>query len=116
MQGAYEFIKWTSKGEWAAMWAIQTGYLAPNEQAYNDPAYQDYLKNTFPAIIPLYESIAKDDGTAANPYVGVMDVMKSANNLLFSTVCSDPNSSILDAVKAAEETIQEALDLYNMAN
>lgn len=45
-----------------------------------------------------------------------MDVMKSANKLCYATVCADVNASIDEAIRAAEAEIQEALDLFNMAN
>ena len=42
--------------------------------------------------------------------------MKVANKLAFETVSSDPKANIDDVIKTAEETIQEAIDLYNMSN
>ncbi len=42
--------------------------------------------------------------------------MKSANKLAVETVATDPNANIDDVIKTAQESIQEAIELYNMSN
>ena len=42
--------------------------------------------------------------------------MKAANKLAIQTVSADPTCSIDDAIKAAYDTLQEAIDLYNLSN
>lgn len=115
-QGAYEFIKFSSTGEYAAAFAVATGYLAPNQEAYTSDTYSDYVANTFPAIAGVYESLAASDDSATNPYIPISNEMKVANKLATETVSSDPSANIDDVIKTAEETIQEAIDLYNMSN
>ena len=116
MQGAYEFIKFASQPEWAALWCKSTGYLAPNADTFNSAEYQAVLENLYPFYKDLYASMAEDDGSATNPYIPISSEMKSANKLAIQTVTSDPTASIEDAIKAAAEAIQEAIDLYNMSN
>ena len=116
MQGAYEFIKFASTGEWAAYFATCTGYLAPNQQAYESEVYQDYMNNTFPAINVVYESLANSDDSALNPYIPILTEMNSANNLLISTVATDLTVDIDDAMQVAVDTINEAIELHNLAN
>lgn len=78
--------------------------------------YNDYVANTFPAVTGVYESLAASDDSATNPYIPISNEMKVANKLAIETVSSDPKANIDDVIKTAEETIQEAIDLYNMSN
>lgn len=116
MQGAYEFIKFASTGDQAAYFATQTGYLAPNQEAYQSDVYQDYVKNTFPAVSTIYESLAASDDSATNPYIPISNEMKAANSLAIETVAADPKADIQGVIKTAQESIQEAIDLYNQSN
>ena len=116
MQGAYEFIKFASTGDYAASFSVDTGYLAPNMEAYESETYKDYIENTFPAIAGVYESLEASDDSATNPYIPISNEMKAANKLAIETVASDPNADIDAVITTAQETIQEAIDLYNMSN
>lgn len=116
MQGAYEFIKFASQGEWAAHFAVSTGYLAPNEQAYNHESYQNFKNNVWPAVSVVYDSLAKSDDSANNPYIPISNEMKAANKLMIETVSSDPNADIDAVIQTAYETLQEAIELYNLSN
>ena len=42
--------------------------------------------------------------------------MKAANKLCIQTITADPNADINAAMKVACDSIQEAIDLYNMSN
>lgn len=116
MQGAYEFIKFASTGDQASYFAVQTGYLAPNQEAYDSEIYQDYVQNTFPAVAAVYESLAGSDDSALNPYIPISNEMKAANMLAIETVASDPEADLDEVIAAAQESIQEAIDLYNLSN
>ena len=116
MQGAYEFIKFASTADQAAFFAVSTGYLAPNQAAYDSAAYQDFKNNTWPAVSVVYDSLAKSDDSANNPYIPISNEMKAANKLMIETVSSDPNANIADVIQTAYDSIQEAIELYNMSN
>lgn len=116
MQGAYEFIKFASSAEWATFFAVKTGYLAPHKQSYESAEYQEFLNNKFPCYKDIYDSLAASDGSATNPFVPIGTEMKSANNLAIATVSSDPKADIETTIKTAEDTLQEAIDLYNLSN
>lgn len=115
-QGAYEFIKFASSAEQAGYFASVTGYLAPNKDAYDSDVYQTYLTETFPAISVVYDSLNKSDSSAACPYIPISNEMKAANKLAIQTVTSDPTASVDDAIKVAADTINEAIELYNLSN
>ena len=115
-QGAYEFIKFASSAEQAGYFASVTGYLAPNQDAYDSDIYQTYLNETFPAISVVYDSLNKSDSSAACPYIPISNEMKAANKLAIQTVTSDPKASIDDAIHVAADTINEAIELYNLSN
>ena len=116
MQGAYEFIKFLSKGEWSAHFAVSTGYLAPNQQAYDSETYQNFLTNVWPQAAEIYKSLANSDDSASNPYIPISNEMKAANKLMIETVSSDPNADIAAVIQTAYESIQEAIELYNLSN
>lgn len=115
-QGAYEFIKFASTGDQAAYFATATGYLAPNQESYNSELYQDYVADTFPAISVAYDSLAASDDSATNPYIPISNEMKVANKLAIETVANDPNADIDAVINTAYETLQEAIELYNLSN
>ena len=114
MQGAYELIKFLSSADQAAYFATCTGYLAPNMQSYNSEVYQDYKTNTFPAISVVYDSLAASDDSANNPYIPISNEMKAANKQAIATVCE--GGDVAEAIKVACETIQEAIEMYNLSN
>ena len=116
MQGAYEFIKFASTGDQAAYFATQTGYLAPNQESYDSDVYQEYKKNVFPAVDAIYDSLSASDDSALNPYIPISNEMKAANKLAIETVTSDPNADLDEVITTAQESIQEAIDLYNESN
>lgn len=116
MQGAYEFIKFASTGDQAAYFATQTGYLAPNQEAYDSDVYQEYKKNVFPAVDAIYDSLSASDDSALNPYIPISNEMKEANKLAIETVTSDPNADLDEVITTAQESIQEAIELYNESN
>ncbi len=115
MQGAYEFIKFASKGEWAGYFASKTGYLAPSSDAYNSEVYQNYLTNIFPGVMTAYESLAACKGLALMPLSSVSSSIKDAGKVAVETVCNNPTEeTVYAAVKTAYEQMQDALDLANM--
>lgn len=116
MQGAYDFIKFASTGDQAAYFSVMTGYLAPNQQTFDSEVYQNYVNDTFPAVTGIYASLEASDDSALNPYIPISNEMKAANLLAIETVAADPNADIDEAITLAEETIQEAIDLYNLSN
>ena len=80
MQGAYEFIKFASTGEQAGYFASATGYIAPNQEAYDSAAYKTYREETFPRISVVYDSLAKSDSSATNPYVAISNENAAMQN------------------------------------
>lgn len=116
MQGAYEFIKFASTGDQAAYFATQTGYLAPNQESFDSEEYQNYVKNVFPAVTRIYESLKASDDSAVNPYIPISNEMKEANKLAIETVAADPAADIEEVIQTAQESIQEAIELYNASN
>ena len=105
-----------STGDEAAYFATCTGYLAPNQDAYDSEVYQKYLNETFPAIQAVYESLRNSDDSANNPYIPISNEMKEANALCIQTITADPNADIVAAMQTAHDSIQEAIELYNLAN
>lgn len=116
MQGAYEFIKFASTGEQAGYFASATGYIAPNQEAYDSAAYKTYREETFPGISVVYDSLAKSDSSATNPYVAISNEVRDANKVAMETAATDPTADINTVITTAKDSIQEALDIYNQSN
>ncbi len=113
-EGAYEFAKFASQAEQAGYFASVTGYLAPNKGAYESQVYKGFLEKC-PTFATIYESLAQSDDSGNNPYIPIGTQMKAANKLAISTVTSDTASDIQAVIKTANDTIQEAIDMYNLS-
>ena len=110
-------MKFASKGEWAGYFASATGYLAPSTDAFESDVYQNYMTKIFPGISTVYNSLNNSKGDALMPICGVSAEIKNANKLAVETVSNDPtDATIQKAIKTANDQIQEAIDLYNLAN
>ena len=116
MQGAYEFIKFASTGEQAGYFASATGYIAPNQEAYDSAAYKTYREETFPGISVVYDSLAKSDSSATNPYVAISNEMRDANKVAMETAATDPTADINTVITTAKDSIHEAREIYNQSN
>ena len=115
-KGAYEFIKFASSADEAGYFASVTGYLATNTDAYNSEVYQDYVKNTFPDIAVVYESLAKADSSARSPYIPISNEMEAANRAAIQAAASNPDADLDAIIQKDCDTIQEAIELYNLSN
>ncbi|MDD2232057.1 MAG: extracellular solute-binding protein [Sphaerochaetaceae bacterium] len=117
MYGAYDFMKFCSKPQWSGFFAAATGYMAPTDAAYNTEVYQEYKNKTFPAVSVAYDSLAKSDDSAKMPLCGFSSTIGSANGLAVSTVANNPtDETVHQALATAYETIQDAIELYNLSN
>ena len=96
--------------------ASATGYIAPNQEAYDSAAYKTYREETFPGISVVYDSLAKSDSSATNPYVAISNEMRDANKVAMETAATDPTADINTVITTAKDSIQEALDIYNQSN
>ena len=115
-KGAYEFIKFASSADEAGYFASVTGYLATKTDAYNSEVYQDYVKNTFPDIAVVYESLAKADSSARSPYIPISNEMEAANRAAIQAAASNPDADLDAIIQKDCDTIQEAIELYNLSN
>ena len=115
-KGAYEFIKFASSADEAGYFASVTGYLATNTDAYNSEVDQDYVKNTFPDIAVVYESLAKADSSARSPYIPISNEMEAANRAAIQAAASNPDADLDAIIQKDCDTIQEAIELYNLSN
>lgn len=91
-------------------------YLAPNQESYTSDTYKRLCGQHLPRRYRRVRVLVASDDSATNPYIPISNEMKVANKLAIETVSSDPKANIDDVIKTAEETIQEAIDLYNMSN
>jgi sn-glycerol 3-phosphate transport system substrate-binding protein len=48
LEASYKFVKWMTSAEQAARWSIETGYVAPRQDAWDLPAMKKYVQE-FPA-------------------------------------------------------------------
>ncbi len=62
----------------------------------------------------MYDSLAASDDSANNPYIPISNEMKAANKQAIATVCE--GGDVAEAIKVACETIQEAIEMYNLSN
>ena len=53
LEASYRFVKWLTSAEQAARWSIQTGYVAPRQDAWDLATMKDYAKSFPPAAVAL---------------------------------------------------------------
>ena len=63
-----------------------------------------------------YDSLAKSDDSALNPYIPISNEMKAANKFAIETAAADSKADLKQVIHTAAESIQEAIDLYNQSN
>lgn len=114
--GAYDFIKWLASADQAAFWAVSTGYLPVSSAAAATTVYQDFMKKTFPRAKYALDAQQKGDKLTKTPYLPIANEVLKANLLAIERVANDPKYSIDKAIKEATTSINEALELYNLAN
>ena len=114
--GAYDFIKWLAEPEQAAHWAVSTGYLPVSSAAAATATYQTFMKKVFPRAQYCLDAQTKGDKLTKTPYLPIANEVLKANLLAIERVANDPKYNIEKAIKEATGSINEAIELYNMAN
>ena len=62
------------------------------------------------------ETINKADSSARSPYIPISNEMKAANKTAIQEAASAPNADLDTIIQKANDTIQEAIELYNLSN
>ena len=99
-----------------AQWSIDTGYLPVTADGAATEAYQTYLKENFPRAQVCLDAQKNGDSATRTPYLPIANEVQSANKLAIEQVANDPNYSVDKAIEDATATVDEALELYNLAN
>ena len=71
LDASYKFVKWMTSAEQAARWSIETGYVAPRQDAWDLPVMKKYAQD-FPAA-------ARRAPAAAVLRARVLDARRSAH-------------------------------------
>ena len=118
MQGAYEFICYTSEEENAVNLSMATGYLPLSEDIFLSDTYQDYVKNTFPAAEKAFylQQNASPEAKHANALNPINNACQSASAELWSAVMADPTLDIKQAILDMDQKLQDELDLWLTTN
>ncbi|MBA3505958.1 MAG: ABC transporter substrate-binding protein [Betaproteobacteria bacterium] len=53
LEASFKFVKWMTSAEQAAKWSIETGYVAPRQDAWDLPIMKKYLQDFPPAGVAL---------------------------------------------------------------
>ena len=115
-QGAYDFIKFLETPENQAYIATVTGYLPVGENGSKTELYQEYIKNKFPRAQAALDAqaVSDSDSNCANSPIATEVI--NANALMMQNVAFDADYDIDEAIAEAQETLQDALDLWHLAN
>ena len=115
-QGAYDFIKFLYQPENQAIWATVTGYLPVGAAASRTETYQEYMANVFPRAQAALDAQASSDSDSNCANSPIATEVINANALMMERVATDASYDIGAAIDEAQETLQEALDLWHLAN
>ena len=55
LEASYKFVKWMTSAEQAARWSIETGYIAPRQDAWDLPIMKKYAQEFPPAAVALQQ-------------------------------------------------------------
>jgi sn-glycerol 3-phosphate transport system substrate-binding protein len=55
LEASYKFVKWMTSAEQSARWSIDTGYVAPRQDAWDLPAMKKYAQDFPPAAVALQQ-------------------------------------------------------------
>lgn len=118
MQGAYEFIAYTSEPENAVDLSMKTGYLPISQEIYDSDTYQEFVTNSFPAAAKAFElqQTASPEPQYANALNPINNACQSATNEIWSAVMADPTLDIMQAIKDMDTKLQDELDLWLLTN
>ncbi len=111
MQGAYELLKFLCQPENMAYFAANTGYIPYTDEGYNQEVYQTWMQENFPAAGKVKEMLLNSDKNLRGPYTTISNALMTACSTLYSDVALNPNDDYSEFIKAAVDTVDEALEI-----
>ncbi|NMM65200.1 ABC transporter substrate-binding protein [Clostridium sp. P21] len=104
-KAAFEFIKFFTSAKITSEWSMKTGYIAVRKSAIEEPNFKAYLQAHPQALVPMKQA-QHSSSAFADPTNGkIIDALKKAADKV-----EIENVSVADALKAAKEEAQKALD------
>ncbi|MBE6970553.1 MAG: extracellular solute-binding protein [Ruminococcaceae bacterium] len=114
MEGAWEFIKFTSNPEFQESLCLASGYLPVTKEGYESAGYQDFVTNRFPAAAKAFElqQNAAIDAKHINPLNPVNNACQDATQEAWSMIMTDLTCDINEVIATMQKDTQIALDLW----
>ena len=113
MQGAYEFLKYFTSVEVQLQWNQDTSYMPMYKEIYEHPDFQATL-----SWRPSFDQNIKDflagDDSAFYAFTATNNEYTLAQQTCLEAVCN--GTPVDDAIAQMVTSINDAFELYNMAN
>jgi sn-glycerol 3-phosphate transport system substrate-binding protein len=113
---AWQFIKYVTGAEKQAEWSMNTGYLPIRRSAVNLPVYQDYIKNTNPALLVAIEALRNSKPAYAGSVMGVFTKARVILENEIETMANDKSVTAQQVVSRIVSQINDEITLYNRTN
>lgn len=114
MEGAWEFIKFTSNADMQESLCLATGYLPVTQEGYESAGYQDFVANRFSGASKAFElqQNAAIDAKHINPLNPVNNACQDASQEAWSMIMTDLTCDINEVIANMQKDTQIALDLW----
>ncbi len=113
--GACDFINWFCRDDMQLEWCMQSGYLPISDSVLNGAGYQEYVKTSNPGIQQVIEEMF-NNSVGTDAHFGSLSEWRAACKTAMTNLDTDPNYTPQQAVEDVQQTIDEAIELYNLSN
>jgi sn-glycerol 3-phosphate transport system substrate-binding protein len=115
-KAAFEFIKFMTADAQQSRWSMSTGYLPVRRSILEAPEYQDYLKNTNPALKVAIDALANSTAASAGPVTGIWGRTTGILGEEIDAMINDKSISPETVVDNYIRRLNEEMAAYNRAN
>ncbi|QBO35095.1 ABC transporter substrate-binding protein [Periweissella cryptocerci] len=113
--GAWDFLKFLASPKSQAQWRLETGYLATNKKAKEDPKVLAAVKKNPNLAVPTQQlETSKQNVVTQGLLVPILPIERANVEAAMQAIYAGAN--ITKSLKAAEKATNESLAAYNAAN
>lgn len=113
--GAWDFLKFLATAKAQAQWRLETGYLAINKKAQNEPKVVAAVKKNPNLAVPTQQlETSKQNVVTQGPLVPILPIERANVEAAMQAIYG--GADVVKSLKTAEKATNTALAAYNDAN
>lgn len=105
-QAAYSFVRWMTSPAIAALWSVETGYVATSPAAYGTPKMEQYLRHTPQAAAARNQLRYAEKELATNDGEEIQSLLSNACQAALTSHVT-PAQALAASQKQAEATLAQ---------